>query len=124
MKPNIVAEQKGGNMSIGYLTPKGELIECESYEHMDLALDLVREMADAPAKSKTNGFEAEIYLQELGYIVIRARDCYGLIGHHINPHSETRVHMTKEQKEWLLNHYEEFNDEKRKCVDELFYWDR
>ena len=111
-------------MDIGYLTPKGELIECESYGHMDLALDLIEEMADAPAKSRTNGFEAEVYLQELGYIVMRARDCYGFIGHYLYPRSETRIHMTKEQREWLLEHYEEFNEAKRKSVDELFYWDR
>jgi hypothetical protein len=111
-------------MNIGYLTPKGELIECESYGHMGLALDLVEEMADAPVKSKTSGIEAEKYLQELGYIVVRARDCYGLIGYRKKSNSEQRLHMTNEQRTWLLEHYEEFNPEKREYVDKLFDWDR
>jgi len=108
---------------IGYLPPNGELIECESYGHTSLALDLVEKMKDVPAEFKTNGVKAEEYLLSLGYIAVRARDAYGKIGYFVNENSERRIHMTEAQKTWLLEHYGYFAPEKQRCVDELFRWD-
>ena len=114
--------------NIGYLTPEGNIIECESYEHLSLASELIDKMIETgievPAIAKTNGVEAEGYLLSLGYIAIRARDCYGKIGYYIEDGSEKRLHMTEEQKKWLLSHYEEFSSEKQRCVDELFAWNQ
>ena len=114
--------------NIGYLTPEGKIIECESYEHLSLASELIDKMIETgievPSIAKTNGVEAEGYLLSLGYIAIRAKDCYGYIGYHIEEGMEKRLHMTEKQKKWLLSHYEEFSSEKQRCVDELFAWDQ
>ena len=109
---------------VGFLTPEGELLECSDYGHMSLASELVERMKGVPEEYKWNGVKAEEYLQMLGYIVMRARDCYGLIGHQKALNSEKRLHMTEKQKRWLLEHYETFIPEKRECVDKLFQWDK
>lgn len=110
--------------NLGFLTPEGKLLECEYWEHMSFALELVEKMKDAPDKAKFNGWTAEEYLQKLGYIVIRASDCYGLIGYYKEGSNTCRYHMTEEQKQWLLAHYDEFNRDKQASVDKLFDWDR
>lgn len=109
---------------IGFLTPEGKLLECDYWEHMSFALELVEKMKDAPDEAKLNGCTAEEYLQKLGYIVVRARDCYGLIGYYKEGSHTCRYHMTKEQKKWLLDHYDGFVKEKQESVDNLFNWDR
>ena len=109
---------------IGFLTPEGKLLECEYWEHMSFASELVEKMKDAPDEAKVNGLAAEEYLQKLGYIVIRARDCYGLIGYFKEGSNTCRYHMTEEQKKWLLDHYDEFVREKQESVDKLFDWDK
>lgn len=110
--------------NLGFLTPEGKLLKCGYWEHMSFALDLVEKMKDAPDTAKVNGWMAEEYLQKLGYIVVRARDCYGLIGHYKEDSNTCRYHMTEEQKRWLLEHYDEFNRDKQASVDRLFDWDR
>ena len=114
---------KTQNNAIGFLTPEGELIECSDYGHMSLASELVEKMENVPEEYKRNGVKAEEYLQMLGYIVMRARDCYGLIGYRKALNSEQRLHMTEAQKTWLLEHYGDFVPEKQRCVDGLFRWD-
>lgn len=113
---------KAANNAIGFLSPEGELIECNDYEHMSLAYELVSHMDNVPAEYKFNGVKAEEYLQMLGYIVMRARDCYALIGYRKELNSEQRIHMTAAQEAWLLEHYAEFIPEKRECVDKIFDW--
>ena len=103
---------------IGFLKPNGTLIECESWEHMEKACDI----ADEIGISYKNKLDAEIALQLQGYIVIRARDIYGRIGQFDN--NGGRIHLSKEQKDWLEANYEDFPEEKRKSTDEIFDWDR
>ena len=109
---------------IGFLTPEGKLLDCDHWEHMSFALELVEKMKDAPDEAKFNSWKAEEYLQTLGYIVVRARDCYGLIGYYKEGSNTLRYHMTEEQKKWLLDHYDGFVREKQESVDKLFDWDR
>ena len=107
---------------IGFLAPNGDFIECESWEHMSFALDLVEKMKDAPDKAKFNGLTAEEYLQELGYIVVRASDVYGLMGRIVDDRGH-RLHMTDIQIKWLEDNYDYFPKDKQESVDDLFYWD-
>lgn len=108
---------------IGFLAPEGKLIECDDFGHLLLASELIEKMENVPVEYKYNSVKAEEYLQMLGYIVMRARDCYDLIGYRKKSNSEQRLHMTHEQRTWLLEHYEEFVPEKREYVDKLFKWD-
>ena len=105
---------------IGFLAPNGKLIECESYEHLDVAREIAEELD--PNINFVSSLDYETYLQELGYIVVRARDVYGLSGRIIDDEGH-RIHLTKEQIKWLEDNYENFPDDKRESVDDLFYWD-
>jgi hypothetical protein len=112
---------------IGYLTPEGKIIECEAYEHTELASEIIDSMIEqgieVPPEAKMSGFEAESYLLTLGYIVIERCGCYGNIGCHIDG-KEQRLHLTKEQKKWLEDHYAEFTSSKQKEIDKLFEEDK
>lgn len=110
----------------GFLDTKGKLHECESYEHLSKAREIVdfltqTEELKAPI---LNGVQAEDYLQKLGWIVIRTNDVYGFIGHYKSESSTERYHLTDKQKEWLNTNYEKMTTSCRESVDELFMWDR
>lgn len=109
--------------NVGVLTPEGKLIECEPYEHLDLAKELVEKMENVPADAKNNRLEAEVYLQKLGYIIVRTHDVYGMIGYIVDDDGH-RIHMTQEQKKWLEDNYGDFSKEKRETVDDMFKWDK
>ena len=102
---------------IGILTPSGKLHECNSWEHTELAKELVSDMADVPAGIKYNGIEAEAYLQRKGYVVVRARDVYGMTGYLDD--DDNVIHLTEAQRKWLLDEYGNFPDDKQRCVDDL-----
>ena len=122
-----MGEKINMNSKIGYLSPTGELHECAPYGHLSFARDMIDDMVNAglkvPAQAKVNTVEAERYLLSLGYIAIRSHDCYGHIGYYVEDNSGRRLHMTDEQKKWLLDNYGNFGAEKQKCVDRLFDWD-
>ena len=108
---------------IGILAPSGTFYECESWEHMDKAMEIVQSMPDVPADIKESGLAAEQYLQNRGYVIVRARDVYGMIGWE-NDEGEV-VHLSEIQKKWLIKEYPNFPNDKRECVDDLIdYKDR
>ena len=103
----------------GFLKPNGTLIPCESYEHTIKAF-VICEALNIPCRS---GIDAEDKLFDLGYVEIRARDVIHRIGLHKldkdgNVLDEVR-HLTEEQRAYLTQHYEEYNDILRGSVDEL-----
>ena len=98
---------------IGILPPDGQLIPCNSYEHLDIAYELVEKMQHPVA----NRLEAEFYLQQLGYIIVRSRDVYGLIGY-LDDHDHI-ICMTTSQKRWLEENYDSFPTDKQKSVDDI-----
>lgn len=101
----------------GYLTPQGILLECESYEHLEKAKEAVEGITNTSwIKS---GLEAENYLLDLGYIVVRARDAYANLGYGHSKDPDKFLHLTAEQKKWLENNYEDFNLDLREAVDKL-----
>lgn len=106
--------------NIGFLDTNGKLHECESWEHLYKAWEIVTKMGVAVQ----GRLKAEEYLQKLGWIVIRTNDVYGLIGHYKEQGNEERYHLTNAQKKWLETNYESFNDLKRESVDEMFEWDK
>lgn len=105
---------------IGFLDPEGKLHECNSYEHLDLAVEITEKMG----KSFRNRLDAENYLLSLGWIAVRARDVYGNIGYFKSSGSEERLHLTEKQKDWLNKIYESVNTSKQESIDQLFEWDK
>lgn len=101
---------------VGVLPPNGEFISCEPYEHLDLAQELVDKMNNVSPEIKCNRMECEVYLQQLGYIIVRSHDVYGLIGYLVE---EKILHLTDEQKKWLIDNYKSFPSDKQKSVDDL-----
>ena len=107
---------------IGILTPDGALIPCEPYEHLDLAQEMVEKMDTIPFAIKHNRMDCEVYLQQLGYIIVRGHDVYGLIGWRmdwIDENTEQILHLTSEQKKWLTDNYGSFPKDKQKTVDKM-----
>lgn len=111
--------RKGGRMN-GFLDTEGNLHECEPWEHLDKAFVIVEDMGVFVA----NRLEAEEYLQKLGWIIIRTKNVYGLIGCLKENNSTIRYHITEEQKKWLNEAYEYMTDECRESVDMLFDRDK
>ena len=103
----------------GFLDTEGKLHECEAWEHLDEATDIVEKMNITVA----NRLEAEEYLQKLGWVVVRDRDVYGLIGYYLDGKNE-RLHLTDAQKAWLNELYGKVNSDCQKSIDELFEWDK
>jgi hypothetical protein len=98
---------------IGILSPKGVFYKCSSYEHLDLAYKIIT--VNYPNLTNLNQCDCEEYLHLLGYISIRVNDVYGLIGY--LDKNKDEIHLTEQQKEWLISHYENMNELKRKSVD-------
>ena len=108
--------------NIGILAPDGMFTPCDSYGHLDTALEIVEKILDGASFIST--LKAEEYLLKLGYIVIQAHGAYSNIGYYKDDNSEERLHLTKEQKCWLEEHYEGCSDETRKGIDDIFEWDK
>lgn len=100
---------------IGILSPNGSFIECESYEHLELAKEIAEKLNSD--YSYKNGIECEKYLQKMGYIIVRSRDVYGLIGYLDD--NNKMICLSDEQKKWLEDNYDKFPTYKQKSVDEL-----
>lgn len=107
-------------MLTGFLDTEGKLHECERWEHLDLAYEIV----DNLGVFVRNRLEAEDYLQKLGWIVVRMNDVYGLIGCFKDESKDIRYHLTEEQKNWLNENYKDMTKSCRESIDELFHWDR
>ena len=105
--------------NIGFLAPTGILYPCSSWEHMHKAIEICATLGNFFRR----GTDAEDYLMKLGWVVVRAQDVYALIGSR-HPETKKRIHLTKEQKEWLLSHYESMSTTKRSWVDQIFENDR
>lgn len=103
----------------GFLKPDGTLVPCESFEHTIKAFDICLAL-NIPCRS---GIDAEDKLLDLGYVEVRARDVIHRIGFYKEDKDgnllEELLHLTEEQRAYLTEHYEEYNDDLRKSVDEL-----
>ena len=102
----------------GFLDREGKLHSCNAWEHLDKAAEIVEEMG----VEISNRLDAEEYLQKLGWIVIRSRDVYGLIGIYVDGKDgkKERLHLTDAQKEFLNKLYGEVGESCQKSIDELF----
>ena len=99
----------------GILSPDGSFIECESYEHLDLAKEIARKLNGEYLHK--DGLACEEYLQKLGYIIVRVRDVYGLIGYLDD--NDKIIYLSDEQKKWLEDNYDKFPTDKQRSVDDL-----
>ena len=100
---------------IGILSPNGSFTECESYEHLDLAKEIAEKLNSE--YSHKNRCACEEYLQKLGYIIVRARDVYGLIGYLDD--DDKFICLSDEQKKWLEDNYDDFPIDKQRSIDHL-----
>lgn len=100
---------------IGILSPNGSFIECESYEHLELAKEVAEKLNSE--YSYQSGIACEYYLQKLGYIIVRAHDVYGLIGYLDD--GDKVIRLSDEQQKWLEDNYDKFPIDKQRSVDEL-----
>ena len=107
------------DFDVGFLKPDGTLIVCDSYEHLDKAFDICKEL-EIPCN---NRMDAEQELFKLGWIEIRSRDIMSRIGVFIRDSDGNftgrQYHLTNEQKKYLTDHYEDYNDGLRQSIDEL-----
>ena len=101
----------------GFLDREGKLHSCNSWEHLDKAAEIAEEMGFKVG----NRLDAEEHLKRLGWIVVRSRDVYGLIGLRVNG---KRLHLTDAQKAFLYKLYGEVNESCQKSIDDLFENDR
>ena len=101
----------------GFLDREGKLYPCNPWGHLDKAAVVVEEMG----VKVSNRLDAEMYLEKLGWIVIRSRDAYGFIG---LPVDGKRLHLTDAQKEFLNKLYGEVNESCQKSIDKLFENDK
>ena len=99
----------------GILSPNGSFIECESYGHLNLAKEIAEKLNSE--YSHKDGIECEEYLQKLGYIIVRARDVYGLVGY-LDDNNKI-IYLSDEQKKWLEDNYDKFPTDKQRSVDDL-----
>lgn len=100
----------------GFLDREGKLHQCNEWGHLDKAIEIVEGMG----VQICNKLYAEVYLEKLGWIVIRTRDVYGLIGFYTDDDQKERLHLTDSQKTFLNKLYGEVNKSCQKSIDKLF----
>lgn len=94
----------------GYLDPGGRLHWCPSWEHLETAEKLCEEFNFSRGQG---GIEAEQALFNEGWICIQANGMQSFL-----PNSPF-MSVTKAQKEWLENNYENMNNGQRAYTDLL-----
>lgn len=100
-------------MITGFLSPEGVLFPCDNWEHLDTAQSIVDELGVTVA----NRVAAEEYLQLRGWLVIRSRDVYGLIGYVDEYYN--MIYLSSKQRDWLNDHYNQMTRLQRDCVDDI-----
>ena len=121
---NAMENNKGNNMDqshIGILAPDGTFIPCEPYEHLDVALEIAEKISE---KIFTSRLDTERYLLSLGYIELQGHGVHSSIGTFKGSGSSERIHLTREQKEWLEKNFGDFSDETRMEVNRIFEMDK
>lgn len=99
----------------GILSPDGSFIECENYEHLELAKEIAEKLnSEYSHKSR---IVCKEYLQKLGYIIVRAHDVCGLIGY-LDDNGKG-IYLSAEQQKWLKDNYGKFPKDKQRSIDAL-----
>lgn len=95
---------------IGFLSPEGELIPCESWEHTSKAT----EICVNKFRVELSGISAEDYILEKGYAAIRARDAY------MNYYEDKKFRpLSFAQIKWLSENTDNFNEMQKKDIIEI-----
>jgi len=96
---------------IGFLSPKGEFIECASWEHTCKASEICEKVFNIDL----SGIIAEDYILEKGYVAIRARDAYM---NYYTDNGDFRP-ISEEQIKWLNDNSDSLNDMQKKDIAEI-----
>lgn len=124
----MVLSVKNGmvDMIIGFLTPNGTFIKCNSWEHFDTALRICRKIGE----NFYNGYEAEQYLLNKGCVIFRSRDAY--MNHYkdagkgFDKDNVKIIYLTEAQLKWINQKQDKAawnNIEQAECVNEILKWD-
>ena len=93
-------------IKIGYLSPRGELFECPSWGHLQLAKELCKEIFCTELKTDV---ECEKYLLNSGFLCIQMFDILG----------KENLTITQSQKNWLEDQYIGMNNSQREGADNI-----
>ncbi len=104
----------------GYLAPNGQFHKCDRYGHLSLAVQI----ADSLNLSYEKRLDAELVLQKEGWIIINDIGVYGLIGYPKDIDKEERLHLTKEQIQFLNTIYDKVYKDCQNDIDKLFERDK
>lgn len=100
---------------IGYLNLEGELIECKHFEHLDKARELCYQLY---GKDFFIRQDAEDYLLDMGYIVIRRADVFI---NYTNSESGEYIRLTQAQFKFLIDNADKFNAGQKGCISDIMY---
>lgn len=101
---------------IGFLSPSGEFIECNSWEHTSVAGVICLQAYDIDKC----GIQAEDYILSKGYLVIRARDVY-MSYWDTNGCGKT---LSKEQLNWILENKNNFNEMQKEDINDILLFNK
>ena len=102
----------------GFLAPDGTFTECDSWEHMQTAVNIAKEKYD---RTFQHLYEAEQYLSEVGYIGFYAR-AVGYTG--ISQVDNRIIPLTDAQKDFIIDHLvQASNKDQKKSMEDLLQWD-
>ena len=96
---------------IGFLSPDGEFIECESWEHTSKA----SEICESKYSAELSGIQAEDYILAKGFLVIRARDVYMSFW----DEKKAFKYLSDKQIEWLSSHTDELNNMQKEDLNDI-----
>lgn len=96
----------------GYLAPNGDFYEAPYYSHMTTATKIVN-MYELPRPRNSNFDEDTLLLY--GFICIRVSDVYK----RARDFEGKILLISDKQQKYLSNHWNEFNDNQKKCILDL-----
>ena len=105
------------DMLCGFLDKEGTFTECDFWSHMSAA----KQIAKKYNKEFRNGYEAEKFLYEMGYVGFYARS----VGHKwISNENKRIILLSDEQRDFIIANLNlANNDDQKKSMEEILEWD-
>ena len=117
-------------MKLGFLSPDGKLYECNSYDHLDMAMKICKSFEQPIYELRTN-LDCEDYLMDIGYVCLRARtvNFSNYTTRKYAEHFGAKFcinFITEAQREYIKNLYmndEWFNTDQMDSADSILKYD-